>query len=429
MHWSSIYQKLRPAHFSFLAYAAQLGFGFITFLVLVRKSSMELFGWWVLMLSVVSMADQARTGLIQNGLIKWLKQYEERRKEVIGSALVLSMLASVLLIVLVLLVWKIYGLSAAWHGAAFTRVALLFAGGFLAQAYLRVRESILMSDLRFDRLFLVKLGSGLSLFLGVYLLREVELTSLLAIQVLSWCVGLLLLLFFPGVALAWRKSTFLELFHYGRFVMGTNLGSMIYNKMDVLILGSLLGPTAVGLYNAAYRLTNFAEVPLSSKAQVVFPQLARSVAQQDTAQLVRQYEWGLGKVLLLLTPLCLLLFAFAKSILVLVAGPEYAAGAMILQVLSLSVLLKPWGRFFGITLDAMNRPQLNFYFLLFWMLLNLALNILLVPVFGAIGVAMTTLLCVLSSAVVGQLILIKMIPISPRRVLMVGVKYIYKTKK
>jgi lipopolysaccharide exporter len=68
-----------------------------------------------------------------------------------------------------------------------------------------------------------------------------------------------------------------KLFHYGKYVFGTNISSMIYTSIDQMMLGYLMPVSAVAIFNTANRVTNFVEVPLSSVAAIVFPQSAKRI--------------------------------------------------------------------------------------------------------------------------------------------------------
>ncbi len=409
---------LGPKQYSIVAYTVQLGLGFLSFLIVLRKCSVELLGWWVLYMSLISIADQARNGLIQNGMIRLLKKHPRQLAQIYGSALSLTWMASLCLALILMSIFWFYGIVAYLGEGSFLLLLLLFINSFFLQAYCKLRESILMSRLAFGRLVISKLSFGLSFVIGILVLPSLSMLNLAFLQLLAWLVNTILFWVFPIGQAQWNKKLFLDLWRFGRFTMGTNLGSMIYNKMDVLLLGSLMGPMAVAIYNVATRLTNIVEIPLSSIAQYLYPQFAKSAIQQNTKQLSQQYEYGLQLVIVVMTPLCLGLFFFADFIVELVAGAAYQESAIILKILAIVVWLKPWGRFLGITLDAINKPDWNFYFLLCWTIVNAILNLLFIPFWGVLGVAFATLLSLFMSTLIGQYWLSTMLPVGHIRILL-----------
>ena len=71
--------------------ALVLGFG--SFFILVRMASKEAFGVWALYLSVTTLVELARNGLIQNSLIKHLTtSHEKDKKEIITASFVLNVI-------------------------------------------------------------------------------------------------------------------------------------------------------------------------------------------------------------------------------------------------------------------------------------------------------------------------------------------------
>jgi len=405
--------RLIGAHsYSFLAYAAQMGFGFISFMFIVRRFTPELFGWWVLFTTCTAIAEMARTGLIQNGTIRLLKNQALKRAEVATAALVLSILAAFCLSgILVVGAWLIskYQGSTPLNNLFFWYILLS-----ILMALMRFLEVLFIEKNDFKQLLISKSIYGVTFLAGILLTTQLSLNNLVIFQIVGAALATLVLLVNSRRALSLgklRSTLVLELLDYGRYVMGTNLGSMVFNKIDIIILGSLLGPVAVGFYNAASKIIQIIEVPLTSVVQVIYPKLAAGHLQKDYNLISRTYEQGIGKLMALLLPVCIIIFCFPNLVITLMAGNQYTAGVPILQILIIAVLLKPWGRFFGITLDAIGKPQLNFYFLLGSVGLNITLNILFIPFWGEIGVALATLITIFLNAIIGQIILRRYIPI------------------
>ncbi len=402
--------KLSRDSYSFLGYGARLGFGMLTFLVIVRMLSQEAFGVWVLYVTFGTIAEMARNGLIQNGVVKFFKEEDAPRSELVTAGLALSLSATLLFGLVVAALG--YLLETYWSAPGLGTLCLWFIGLSLLQAGSRLLEGLFMADGNFRAIFWGKAAFGVTFFLSVLLpwLNGIALPLALipAGQVLAalleLAVGLGLAKKLPRPGPLVGRRVF-RLFRFGRYVMGTNLGSMIFNKVDVLLLGGLLGPAAVGLYNAASRVTNFVEVPLSSMSQVLYPDIAEEHARDTDGNIGRLYEKSIAKLLAVILPPGLLILCFPEMVIQLIAGAAYVPAADILRLLTLSILIKPWGRLFGITLDAIGQPELNFRVLAGSLVLNLVLNVLFIPIWGVEGVALATLITIAANALVGQWLL------------------------
>jgi len=202
-----------------------------------------------------------------------------------------------------------------------------------------------------------------------------------------------------------------KLANYGRFAMGTSLGSMILQRLDVLMLGYFMGPASVAIYNIGTKLTNYLEIPLRAISLQVFPRLSAAYEKEGGNGLRPIYERAIGQLLAMVLPPCILLFIFAEPALVLIAGPEYADSASVLQVFLLIALIKPWGRISGISMDAIGQPRLNFRLVWVSLFLNLGWNFFFIPRFGVMGAAWATVLSMTLTTIIGQIVLRRIAPI------------------
>ena len=413
--------KVKEGSYALLGYLTQMGLAFASFLVLVRLLPSEEFGVWVLFLTLTSLAEMARVGLIQNGLIKFVAGNPDQAGQIQTAGLVLNTVSGQLL------AWGLVVLSIPlgrlW--AAPELAALMWWYPLLVLPYgtARLLDFFNMCRSDFKGIFFSKLIYGLTFLLLVagayYRYGALELIWLPGFQLVGAVLSLVVMLSYRPDYRMWgalRWKWFRQLFQFGKYVMGTNAGSMLFNRMDLLMIGALLTPSAVALYNVASRLTNYVEIPLSSLSQVIYPKLA-AAREGDVQELALLYERSTALLLGVLLPPTILVILFSQPLLKLLAGPEYVAAAPVLNVLMLAVLIKPWGRMFGITLDALGHPGLNFRLLLGALVLNIVLNLCLVPAFGIIGAAWATFLSMAAGIIAGQTILGRLLPVQQVNIL------------
>jgi len=182
-----------------------------------------------------------------------------------------------------------------------------------------------------------------------------------------------------------------KLFHYGKYVFGTNISSSFFKTSDQMILGWLLGPIAVGGYNAAARVSNFFEVPVTSIAAIVFPQSARRIHEQGPSAAKHLYEKSVAVMLAIILPAILFVVLFPKFVLLVLADRKYLSVALVLQLIVLQSLFLPFLRQFGTILDSVGKPHINFYFILANALLNIIVNYFMIKLFGLEGAAFGSL--------------------------------------
>jgi O-antigen/teichoic acid export membrane protein len=189
----------------------------------------------------------------------------------------------------------------------------------------------------------------------------------------------------------WRFSTARagQLLSQSWMLILTGALSMIYFKIDQVMLGQMAGDDEVGVYGAAVRLSEvWYFIPLAI-ATSVFPALIRAKERGERiyyARLQQLYDFlaGLGLLLAVFFTLA------ADRVILIVFGSDYAAAGPILAV-------HIWAGVFIFLKVALNRWQLNEGYLkfLFWSsalgaAVNVGLNIFLIPRYGGMGAAIAT---------------------------------------
>jgi lipopolysaccharide exporter len=397
-----------PSTFSVASALAWQGFGLLTFMVLARLLSVSEMGVWAIWISLLTIADMPRQGFTQNGLVKYTATEPAAWGHWLSAGLLLNSLAA--LVLGLLLAVALYAGAALLDMPELRSLAPFALPFMLLQSLTRFGEAAQIARSDFRVMFFANvLNAGLQ-FSAVALLlwmgSHPTFPQLLAVQALgvsagcifTYTVGKRHFQFGPL-----ERKRIHSLFHFGKFVAGTNFISLLFQRLDTLLVGTFLTPAAVGIYNAATRLNGLLDLPLNSLSMAQFPVLARASAEPSQVQgAARKCAMQLA---LVQVPASILLIVVAPQAIVLLAGDKYLEAAPLLQILALTGLVKPWGRTFGMTLDAVGRPGLNFGMLLFSIAINLVLLLTFVPWLGAMGAALAMGLGVLVSTGAGQLLM------------------------
>jgi O-antigen/teichoic acid export membrane protein len=412
---------LKSGSYSLLSYGMQMGLGFIAFLLLIRLMPEREFGVWVLFLTMTSFADMGRLGLTQNAIIKFCVEQRTATGSVLTTGLLLNTLCSFVLTALLLLLSG--PLGSLWSAPELTSLLWWYLPYALLEGTARYLDFAHIAHHDFRGVFWSKTAYGISLLLGIGLLwhayGQAPLHWLPIVQVAASVPSLLTNSFYMPQRWQWGRPS-LEwmgrLFHFGKYVLGTNFSSMFFNKMDIMMVGAFLTPAAVAMYNIATRITNYMEVPMTGIAQSVYPRIAGANAKGGGASVAALYERAVGLLMATLLPLALVVLLLSRPLVVLLAGEQYAEAAPLLNILIVAMLAKPWARLFGITLDAIGRPRLNFSLLLASLAVNVVFNLLLIPRLGMAGAAYASWLSIWGIAIAGQLIISRILPISQRNI-------------
>ena len=197
----------------------------------------------------------------------------------------------------------------------------------------------------------------------------------------------------PGVALPVFRAALPLLVH-------TLLGLLIYNS-DLIFLRLFRDSEQVGYYAAAYTLISLLSNLGIAYGMSLLPTLTRIGV--GTAEEKALYHTALAQVYAVCFPVTIGGCLLAGEIIGLAFGQQYAASTLVLQVLIWSIPMSilryvPWA-----ALIAHERQHVLMQVNLYAVLVNVLLNVLLIPLYGVLGAAIAT---VITECVVGAVMLV-----------------------
>lgn len=168
--------------------------------------------------------------------------------------------------------------------------------------------------------------------------------------------------------------------------------NVLDSRVDSVLVGILLNPTAVGFYAVARQVSEVVTVPAASFGFALSPTLGEQKALDEKTRAARIYEQSLGYVLLFYVPAAVGLVLVAAPLVELVFGPGYRAAAPVLQVFSLYVLVHAVNKITSSGLDYLGLARDRAIAMTAMAIGNFVLNLLLIPRFGVSGAAIATVL-------------------------------------
>lgn len=170
------------------------------------------------------------------------------------------------------------------------------------------------------------------------------------------------------------------------------LAVMLYLKVGQVMLGNMVDTKTLGIYSAAIRLSEFWYFIPVAIASSVFPALVHSHANDnDKIHKKRMqvfYDIMAGTAYAIVIPLTLL----APWLINVVFGSTYAEAGAILRIHALSLLFVFLGTARSRWFIAEDLVRFNMFVTILGALTNIAMNYLLIPRFGGLGVAWAVLI-------------------------------------
>jgi len=167
------------------------------------------------------------------------------------------------------------------------------------------------------------------------------------------------------------------------------LGSIII-WTDTLMLGYFRMPSDVGLYNAALPLASLLAITLTAMNFLYIPIMSQLYAKNQTEEIKRSYavltKWAFSATL----PVFLVVFLFPEAVLNILFGSRYIGAAFALQILALGFFIHTIPGPINSTLVVMGKTRFLMWSALITTIVNIILNIFLIPPLGIIGAAIAT---------------------------------------
>ncbi|MCX6186055.1 MAG: oligosaccharide flippase family protein [Bacteroidetes bacterium] len=415
--------------------------GIFSFALIARYLPESDFGAWILFLATYSIFETLRAGMILNALIRNFahSSNEKEKRSIVGSALVLSSTITVIYLAIIGVIFFIfyefdilikYQYFFGWY-AIFAVVSLPhnFSSWYLNAKLEIISMSVvkLISQVMFIMCCAILFYFGLpfkSVF-WAYLLAQ-TLASMFCI-VKGWA-GISSIYYYT-------KNRFSQLFHFGKYSMGTLIGANLIRNSDNYIIGGMLTNSAVAIYSIPSRVIEIIELPIRSFAVTTLPLLAKVYAQGDKKLLKHEFERKAGFLFLLLLPLSIGCLVFAPQIIWLISGDKYQDSVIILRLFSIYTAIIPLDKFSGIMLDIINKPEMNFIKVMVMLIVNIIGDYIGIFEFGTIeAVAIVSTFTFGSGMIFGFFLLHKYLEVSFINTLKLGlmefkVKYNQITNK
>lgn len=133
----------------------------------------------------------------------------------------------------------------------------------------------------------------------------------------------------PKLSLAARG----ELFHFSSWLMLTNILSFMVHRSSDFIVGKMVGPRGLGLYNLAYEISNLPTTELVAPInRAVFPGYARLASDLDA--LKKSFVEVAGMIAVFAVPAGVGLAAVAQPLVAVMLGDKWVDAVPLIQILA-----------------------------------------------------------------------------------------------
>ena len=158
-------------------------------------------------------------------------------------------------------------------------------------------------------------------------------------------------------------------------------------RLDIILVGALAGLEAAAIYGATTRFLALGQMVARAVSLSVQPLLGESLARQDYAGTAALYQASTAWLVLATWPLYLILLNFGGIVLA-IFGDGYSVGSGALVVLCAAMLVATACGMVDMVLIMAGRSFWNLANVLLALIVNITLDILLIPAHGVMGAAL-----------------------------------------
>jgi O-antigen/teichoic acid export membrane protein len=424
----NLYKKFANKHTLSLASNAVMPvMGMVTISILARNLTKADFGSWIIFLITYTIANFFRSGFLQTSLVKFYAgASSERKLNIAGSTWFLGLAVAIILSILSFCVFLIN------KGNASTEIIIKWlAIIFFSSLPSSIALWILQAEERFDRMFILQLVGQGSFFVSVIILVILNKAQFQMV-IYTFCVSAIITSLFTIIA-GWAKITSIvykskacikELANFGKYSVGTSISSYLLRGSDSYIIKYMfVDPSFVGVYYLPQRLMEIIEIPLRSFIATALPAMATAMHQNDKRHMTYIMKKYAGILTILLIPVSITAFIGADLIIEIIGGRTFihSDATTVFRIFMCFAILLPVDRFFGVTLDILNKPHLNMIKVMLMLIVNVVGDFAgIYYTHSIVGVALASILSFLVGVVYGYIVLKKYLNFTMTDILKLG---------
>lgn len=369
----------------------RMGMGFVLTVFIARYLGPDQFGLWSFVIAFTGFFSLLG---FEGIIVRDIVNKPEKVNEILGSAFVLNFAGNILLIIFALVIICIIRSK---NNFIFYLTAIT-AGGYIFQSF-NIIDFYFKSQIQSKYTVLAQNFA----FLIIMIVKILLIVYKASVIAFAWAslgesfIGTVFLIaaykYKKNLMSLWicKFKTIIQIFKDGWPLIISWINIMIYMKINQIMLGQIVGNEAVGIYSAGSRLSEiwyFIPIVLISSAFPVIIDFKKS----NNVKYIAIFQKFYDLMICIAIPITLLITIFSKNIVILLYGPQYQAASGVLCIhiwtsifVFLGVVSEKW-----FLAENLNRFLFNRTFA--GAVLNIFLNIFLIPKYGFNGAATATLI-------------------------------------
>lgn len=391
-------KAIKNTYWLFFDQFVRMGIGFFLLAILARQFGPEAFGKLNYAIAFVSLFSVLATLGIERIIVREIINYPNDNKLTLNAGFLLKFFGGISLVLtatsfsyffdtvdkkLTMLVF-IFSMTTVFQATDVIE--------YWFQANLNSKYSVIAKFLAF------LISTVFKLFVAFTNKSIIQLATVYLIEAILASILLFFIFIYQHNVITFEinKSKIKSLLKQGIPLIFSSLFVTIYMKIDQVFLQHLTNSTTVGIYSAAVRIS---EIPFF--LGTIITNAAFPVILQSKIISLSKYNNDLQLLFNILSFLaiciCIVTFIFAETFIKSVFGSEYTAAANVLKIHIWSLLFVFLGLAQGLWIISEGLNHFSLLFTMIGAIMNVILNIILIPYYGAEGAAIATVFSYMTS--------------------------------
>ena len=379
--------------------------GYLVRLLLARNLTVEYFGLFYAVFAFLSLISFFKSFGLDTSLIKFIPEFKHTKnnnaiKSSIIFVIIVQLLTNLVIIAFIYL-FSNYLSANFFHNPRASAILRLMAIAFFFDSFVVTlkfsfqgfQKMAYFAGVDFVRMLLLVVIVYIGLKMNYGMSGAVFAYIIVPVILLIIFTSILLKKVFPESkesAFIFDMNIFKKLFSYGVYVLAGAIGWLILGYTDSIVLTYFSGLEAVGLYNVALPTANVLVYIPRAFVGVLLPLTSELWVKKKKALLSAGME-SLYKYLIIITlPFALIMFSFSDLIINVLYGKAYIPASIALKILTIGMFMGTFHAINSTFFSGIGKPQINSKIVYIAAIFNLLGDLILIPIMGIMGAAITT---------------------------------------
>ncbi|GAB6168178.1 oligosaccharide flippase family protein [Clostridium carnis] len=331
---------------------------------------------------------------IGSGYIRYYNEYDKEREKLKNTAITFALIVMVAIFIINLFLAPFYSHTLLKIDNAYYIMLLIILRASVEQfSYLLlINYSMTFQATKVVKFELIKLVLNLLFVIYYVAFRDQEILGMYKGYVISNFIVLIILLkqYYKKIRFEIDKKMLRKMFKYSVQLLPSGVAAVILNLADRYVLEYFVGLSITGVYSLGYKFGILIDPVFVTPFKKAFTPFKYEVWNKDDAneKLNIWYE----KYHILGISIILLIAIFSKSMVMLFSSNDFIDAYKIVPLILISYFIYGKSEFFSLGIYVKNKVYYDPYIMISGGILNIVLNILLIPKLNMYGATLATIL-------------------------------------